>query len=70
MMSPHQKAMTIGVLRRALDEMLNMPTTTKCVDCKNYDHLGTCMKWGESIPNDVMGKGCESWDFDPNSPPF
>jgi len=45
MMSPHQKAMAIGVMQRALDELLALPTTTKCVDCKHYDHLGSCAKW-------------------------
>lgn len=70
MMSPHQKAMIIGVMSRALDEMMNVQTTTKCVDCKYYDHLGSCGKFGEIIPEEVLETGCEEFIFDPNAPPF
>lgn len=61
-LTPHEKMQ----LQRLIEKL---PTTTRCVDCRNYD-CGSCQLAGEMIPQEVLQDGCEQWEFDPNSPPF
>lgn len=71
MMSPHQKHSTLKSLEQAWEEVSKMPTTTKCWDCKEKAFEGEyCNLWESTIPAEVLPKGCEKWEFDPQSPPF
>lgn len=70
MLTPHEKITAIKILEVAIKQLENTPTTTRCFDCKNYDHLGSCAKWEEKIPDEVIETGCDEWKFDPSSPPF
>lgn len=71
MMTPHEKISAINALTKALGELIKMPTTTECADCKFSDAGGVfCNKYKEPIPDDVRITGCEVWEFNPDAPPF
>jgi hypothetical protein len=67
--TPHEKQVLVGLLNHLTAWIAQVPTTTKCTDCRNYD-CGFCQLAAEKIPDDVLTVGCEQWEFDPNSIPF
>lgn len=69
MLTPHEKINLIQSLKRAIDEAEKMPTETLCNLCVFY-RSGDCSKWKEKIPAEVLGSGCDAWQFDQFSPPF
>jgi hypothetical protein len=62
LMTPHEKQELLRLVTK-------LPTTTPCNLCRNYD-CGRCQLADAMIPDNVKNVGCESWTFDPNSPPF
>lgn len=62
LMTPHEKLTLIELLEQ-------MPTTTPCNVCMNYD-CGFCQLCHQKIPAEVLDEGCGDWKFNAKSPPF
>jgi len=69
--SPHEKATLLALLRDLTAWIEQLPTTTSCMSCQNYQ-AGWCGldESAGKIPKDVVASGCEQWIFAPDSPPF
>ena len=57
-----------------LEELINfvkmMPCLQPCEQCKHHDN-GLCKHWdGIEIPPDVKPKGCDDFEFNPDTVPF
>lgn len=70
MITPHEKKQIIYLIGKIVDMVENLlPTTTPCTACKAFNN-GFCSKWQDQIPPENIEAGCDSWQFEPLSPPF
>jgi len=67
MISPHDRYSAIEYLKKAIEVVSSLPTTTPCQNCLHLS-AGYCNLWKSVVPNDILPKGCEKWDFDRLSP--
>ena len=69
-MTPHEKKAALKYLKQAWEEVSKLPTTTRCVDCINWEYPNVCKLCNMVIPAGILEEGCTSWVFDPMSPPI
>lgn len=66
----HDKEQLIRSLQQAIKIIESIPIAKKCVQCKYYDYPGICRLVNKSIPEDILGIGCETFEYDYLTPPF
>jgi hypothetical protein len=65
----HDKNSLIIALQNVMDYVSKIPVNTPCSNCLNYNE-GACKKWDSMVPEETKPIGCESWEFNRDSPPF
>ncbi len=68
-----QKNALIKQLEDMLQAVKDMPAKKDCISCYYFDRsgmIGVCKKYDAAPPDDIKAVGCESYIFDPMTPPF
>lgn len=70
-MMPHEKQKLIKALETIRKFVDDIPMEKACWTCEHHHNIRYCgLHPDEAIPDDVLKKGCPSYVFDPDSPPF
>lgn len=70
MMTPWQKYNAINSLKKSIEALEGMQTTTPCKDCASFSPNKYCSYWNQVVPDEHRDKGCDKFYFSPDSIPF
>jgi hypothetical protein len=68
-LEPHDKQRLLSVLDECRKIIEGLDSRRACTTCI-YLRQGLCEKWQAKPPLEYIKVGCESWEFDEDSPPF